>query len=96
MFGSLTDYIFLTLPHVRNSLFKVLKSSHVYLQNAFKDVARQFAREVIIPQAAELDRSMKFPHAIFDQVWPWLIRLPSLYLQYLPIVLLQFRFGQLL
>jgi len=36
----------------------------------FKDVARQFARDVIIPQAAELDRSMKFPHAIFNQVFP--------------------------
>jgi len=38
-------------------------------QKAFQLVARDFARDIIIPQAAELDRTMKFPHAIFDKAW---------------------------
>ena len=38
-------------------------------QRAFQLVARQFAEECIIPQAAELDRSMQFPHELFNQAW---------------------------
>jgi alkylation response protein AidB-like acyl-CoA dehydrogenase len=38
-------------------------------QKAFQIAARDFAREVIIPQAAELDRTMKFPHDVFDKAW---------------------------
>lgn len=38
-------------------------------QKAFQIAARDFAREVIIPQAADLDRTMKFPHDVFDKAW---------------------------
>ncbi len=38
-------------------------------QRAFQLAARQFSEDVIIPAAAELDRTMKFPHEIFDQAW---------------------------
>jgi acyl-CoA dehydrogenase len=30
--------------------------------------ARQFAKEKIIPAAADLDKTMKFPHELFNQV----------------------------
>lgn len=36
-------------------------------QKAYKELARSFARDEIIPVAAEYDRSMKFPHAVFDK-----------------------------
>ena len=36
-------------------------------QAAFRDVARNFAKNVIKPAAASYDRSGKFPHEIFDQ-----------------------------
>jgi len=38
-------------------------------QRAFQEAARTFAKEVIIPQAADLDRQMQFPHDIFDKAW---------------------------
>eukprot|EP00614_Pseudopedinella_elastica_P017459 CAMPEP_0172644520 /NCGR_PEP_ID=MMETSP1068-20121228/239249_1 /TAXON_ID=35684 /ORGANISM="Pseudopedinella elastica, Strain CCMP716" /LENGTH=483 /DNA_ID=CAMNT_0013458719 /DNA_START=19 /DNA_END=1468 /DNA_ORIENTATION=+ len=38
-------------------------------QRAFQQAARDFSRDVIIPAAAELDRTMKFPHEIFNQAW---------------------------
>ena len=38
-------------------------------QKAFQIAARDFARDVIIPQAAELDRTMKFPHDVFNKAW---------------------------
>jgi hypothetical protein len=59
-----------------------LKSRHVFIeylklsplkdafkiQVAFQQAARQFAKEIIIPAAADLDRTMKYPHEIFKQV----------------------------
>ena len=36
-------------------------------QQAYKELARSFAKDEIIPVAAEYDRSMKFPHAVFDK-----------------------------
>uniref|UniRef100_A0A7S2SHD4 Medium-chain specific acyl-CoA dehydrogenase, mitochondrial n=1 Tax=Rhizochromulina marina TaxID=1034831 RepID=A0A7S2SHD4_9STRA len=38
-------------------------------QEAFKMAARQFAKDVVMPAAAELDRTMKFPEEIFQQAW---------------------------
>ena len=38
-------------------------------QVAFQLMARQVAKEVIAPAAAELDVSMKFPEEIFGQLW---------------------------
>jgi len=38
-------------------------------QEAFKMVSRQFAKDVIMPAAAELDRTMRFPEEIFQQAW---------------------------
>jgi hypothetical protein len=38
-------------------------------QRAFQLAARTFAKDVIIPQAAELDRTMKFPHDVFNKAW---------------------------
>ena len=38
-------------------------------QKAYQQVARQFAKEKIIPVAAEYDKSMKFPHDIFEEAW---------------------------
>jgi acyl-CoA dehydrogenase len=38
-------------------------------QKAFQEAARQFAMDIIIPAAAEHDRTMKFPHEIFNKAW---------------------------
>ena len=35
----------------------------------FKELARDFARNEMIPVAAEYDRSMEFPQKIFDKAW---------------------------
>ena len=38
-------------------------------QKAFQLMARQVAKEVIAPAAAELDRTMAFPDEIFNELW---------------------------
>ena len=38
-------------------------------QKAYRDLARKFAAEEIIPVAAEYDRTMEFPRPIFDKAW---------------------------
>lgn len=38
-------------------------------QRAFRDLARKFAVEEMVPKAAEYDLSMKYPHEIFDKAW---------------------------
>ncbi|KAH9258754.1 hypothetical protein BASA81_003256, partial [Batrachochytrium salamandrivorans] len=38
-------------------------------QKEYQKLARDFARDVMIPQAAEFDRTMAYPHAIFKQAW---------------------------
>ena len=38
-------------------------------QRAFQELARTFAREEMMPKAAEYDLSMKFPHEVFDKAW---------------------------
>mmetsp|Transcript_15149 Transcript_15149/g.45354 ORF Transcript_15149/g.45354 Transcript_15149/m.45354 type:complete len:430 (-) Transcript_15149:46-1335(-) len=38
-------------------------------QKAFQEVARSYARDVIAPAAAELDRTMAFPEEIFAEMW---------------------------
>lgn len=38
-------------------------------QQAFKELARKFTAEEIIPKAAELDRTMEYPHEIFEKAW---------------------------
>ena len=38
-------------------------------QKMIQSMARQFAADVIIPQAAEYDRTMAFPHDIFQEAW---------------------------
>ena len=38
-------------------------------QKMIQDMARTFTKDVIIPQAAEYDRSMAFPHDIFQEAW---------------------------
>jgi acyl-CoA dehydrogenase len=37
-------------------------------QTAFQNLARQFAKEEITPVAAKYDKSMAFPHEVFDKV----------------------------
>ena len=38
-------------------------------QQAFKDLARKFAAEEVIPVAAEYDKTMEFPRPVFDKAW---------------------------
>ena len=38
-------------------------------QNALKELARQFAREEMMPAAAEYDRTMAFPQPLFEKAW---------------------------
>lgn len=38
-------------------------------QNAFKELARTFARDEIIPVAAKYDRTMEYPHDVFKKAW---------------------------
>jgi acyl-CoA dehydrogenase len=38
-------------------------------QLAFKELARKFAHEEVMPVAAEYDRTMEFPRPIFDKAW---------------------------
>ena len=38
-------------------------------QKEFQDTARRFAKEKIAPVAAELDRTMEYPHALFEEAW---------------------------
>lgn len=38
-------------------------------QLAFKELARNFAKDEIIPVAAQYDKSMKFPHDVFEKAW---------------------------
>ena len=38
-------------------------------QHAFKETARNFARDEIIPVAAAYDKSMEFPHDVFKKAW---------------------------
>jgi len=38
-------------------------------QQAFKEAARKFAQEEVMPVAAEYDRTMEFPRPIFDKAW---------------------------
>ena len=38
-------------------------------QKAYRDLARKFAQEKMIPAAAEYDQSMAFPEEIFVEAW---------------------------
>lgn len=38
-------------------------------QHAFKELARSFARDEVIPVAAKYDKSMAFPHDVFQKAW---------------------------
>ena len=38
-------------------------------QQAFKELARKFAREEVIPVAAEYDKTMEFPRPVFEKAW---------------------------
>jgi acyl-CoA dehydrogenase len=38
-------------------------------QNAFKELARSFAKDEIIPVAAKYDKSMEYPHDVFKKAW---------------------------
>lgn len=38
-------------------------------QKEFQSLARKFAQEVMIPQAAEYDRTGKYPKEIFEKAW---------------------------
>mmetsp|Transcript_5066 Transcript_5066/g.5953 ORF Transcript_5066/g.5953 Transcript_5066/m.5953 type:complete len:413 (+) Transcript_5066:103-1341(+) len=38
-------------------------------QVAYRDMARKFANEVMLPRAAEYDRTMEYPHDIFEEAW---------------------------
>jgi acyl-CoA dehydrogenase len=38
-------------------------------QRMYQDIARRFANEVMVPAAAEHDRTMEFPREIFNQAW---------------------------
>lgn len=38
-------------------------------QKAYRDLARSFARDEVIPVAAEYDKSMAFPHDVFKKAW---------------------------
>lgn len=38
-------------------------------QQMYQDVARKFAREVIMPRAREYDQSMAYPQDIFEEAW---------------------------
>ena len=38
-------------------------------QHAFKELARSFAKDEIIPVAAKYDRSMEYPHDVFKKAW---------------------------
>lgn len=37
-------------------------------QTAYQTLARQFAKDEITPAAAKYDKSMEFPHQVFDKV----------------------------
>jgi acyl-CoA dehydrogenase len=39
------------------------------MQKEFQQAARSFAMDRVIPQAAELDRTMKFPKELFAEAW---------------------------
>jgi acyl-CoA dehydrogenase len=38
-------------------------------QKAFQQLARSFAQDEIIPVAAKYDKSMAFPHDVFEKAW---------------------------
>lgn len=38
-------------------------------QTAYRDLARKFAQEEMLPKAAEYDRTMAFPKEIFNAAW---------------------------
>jgi alkylation response protein AidB-like acyl-CoA dehydrogenase len=38
-------------------------------QKAFQQLARTFAQDEIIPVAAKYDKSMAFPHDVFEKAW---------------------------
>lgn len=38
-------------------------------QRSFQELARNFARDVMIPQAAEFDRTMEYPREVFNEAW---------------------------
>lgn len=38
-------------------------------QKAFQLLARTFAQEEVIPVAAKYDKSMAFPHDVFEKAW---------------------------
>jgi acyl-CoA dehydrogenase len=38
-------------------------------QKAYQQLARQFAKDKIIPVAAKYDKSMAFPHDVFEEAW---------------------------
>lgn len=38
-------------------------------QKQFQQLARDFARDEMIPKAAEYDKSMEFPEAVFNKGW---------------------------
>lgn len=38
-------------------------------QKSYRDLARNFARDEIIPVAAAYDKNMKFPHDVFKKAW---------------------------
>lgn len=38
-------------------------------QKQFQELARTFARDVMIPRAAEFDKSMEYPKEIFNEAW---------------------------
>ncbi|CAN0334588.1 unnamed protein product [Ectocarpus fasciculatus] len=38
-------------------------------QHAFKELARSFAKDEIIPVAAKYDKSMEYPHDVFKKAW---------------------------
>src|ERR1700750_2691859 len=51
-------------------------------QRALIDVARRFAREKIIPVAAEADRKAEFPREVFYEAWKLGLLNPTLPAEY--------------
>ena len=69
MWGSVDSYFSAEFADDAEDALKGLSFELTEEQRAFQLAARQFSEDVIIPAAAELDRTMKFPHEIFDQAW---------------------------
>ncbi|OQR80700.1 medium-chain specific acyl-CoA dehydrogenase, mitochondrial precursor [Achlya hypogyna] len=60
---------FASYTKVDDSAFQGISFKLSETQKEFQLLARKFARDEMIPRAAEFDRTMAFPHEIFTKAW---------------------------